>query len=183
MTSALSKTSTISEPRCKLQKFLPPKTSKFHKTLVLDLDETLIHSYFDCCAPRTPDLSFDIIIEKKKIHVNSIVRPGAREFLESVSGIFEVVIFTASLSEYANPLLDFIDKNKKCKFRLYREHCCSFTNGFTNSFTKDLKKLDRDMKNLIIIDNNPRSYMLNKDNGIPIKTWVEDINDRELIND
>lgn len=37
------------------------------------------------------------------------------------------------------------------------------------------------MKNLIIIDNNPRSYMLNKDNGIPIKTWVEDINDRELI--
>ena len=181
VTSALSKTSTISEPRCKLQKFLPPKTSKFHKTLVLDLDETLIHSYFDCCAPRTPDLSFDIIIEKKKIHVNSIVRPGAREFLESVSAIFEVVIFTASLSEYANPLLDFIDKNKKCKFRLYREHCCSFTNGFTNSFTKDLKKLDRDMKNLIIIDNNPRSYMLNKDNGIPIKTWVEDINDRELI--
>lgn len=66
VTSALSKTSTISEPRCKLQKFLPPKTSKFHKTLVLDLDETLIHSYFDCCAPRTPDLSFDIIIEKKK---------------------------------------------------------------------------------------------------------------------
>lgn len=101
--------------------------------------------------------------------------------MESVSAIFEVVIFTASLSEYANPLLDFIDKNKKCKFRLYREHCCSFTNGFTNSFTKDLKKLDRDMKNLIIIDNNPRSYMLNKDNGIPIKTWVEDINDRELI--
>ena len=181
VTSALSKTSTISEPRCKLQKFLPPKTSRFHKTLVLDLDETLIHSYFDCCAPRTPDLSFDIVIEKKKIHVNSIVRPGAREFLESVSEIFEVVIFTASLSEYANPLLDFIDKNKKCKFRLYREHCCSFTNGFTNSFTKDLKKLDRDMKNLIIIDNNPKSYMLNKDNGIPIKTWVEDINDKELI--
>ena len=181
VTSALSKTSTISEPRCKLQKFLPPKTSKFHKTLVLDLDETLIHSYFDCNAPRAPDLSFDIIIEKKKIHVNSIVRPGAREFLESVSAIFEVVFFTASLSEYANPLLDFIDKNKKCKFRLYREHCCSFTNGFTNSFTKDLKKLDRDMKNLIIIDNNPKSYMLNKDNGIPIKTWVEDINDRELI--
>ena len=181
VTSALSKASTISEPRCKLQKFLPPKTSKFHKTLVLDLDETLIHSYFDCSPPRAPDLSFDIVIEKKKIHVNSIVRPGAREFLESVSAIFEVVIFTASLSEYANPLLDFIDKNKKCKFRLYREHCCSFTNGFTNSFTKDLKKLDRDMKNLIIIDNNPKSYMLNKENGIPIKTWVEDINDRELI--
>ena len=181
VTAASSKPPTIIEPQCKLQKFLPPKTSKFHKTLVLDLDETLIHSYFDCCSPRPPDLSYDIIIEKRKIHVNSIVRPGAGEFLENVSSIFEVVIFTASLSEYANPLLDFIDKNKKCKYRLYREHCCSLSNGFTNSFTKDLKKLDRDMKNLIIIDNNPKSYILNKDNGVPIKTWVEDINDRELL--
>ena len=180
ITSASSKPQTIFQPQCKLEKFLPPKTSPFHKTLVLDLDETLIHSYFDCASPRPADLSYDIIIEKKKIHVNSIVRPGAREFLDNVATIFEIVIFTASLSEYANPLLDFIDKNKKCKFRLYREHCCSFNNGFTNSFTKDLKKLDRDMKNLIIIDNNPKSYMLNKENGVPIKTWVEDINDREL---
>ena len=181
VTAASSKPPTIIEPQCKLQKFLPPKTSKYPKTLVLDLDETLIHSYFDCCSPRPPDLSYDIIIEKRKIHVNSIVRPGAIEFLESVSSIYEVVIFTASLSEYANPLVDFIDKNKKCKYRLYREHCCSFSNGFTNSFTKDLKKLDRDMKNLIIIDNNPKSYILNKENGVPIKTWVEDINDRELL--
>ena len=180
ITSASSKPLTIIEPQCKLEKFLPPKTSKCQKTLVLDLDETLIHSYFDCSSPRKPDLSYDIFIENKKIHVDSIVRPGAGEFLESVSGLFEIVVFTASLSEYANPLLDFIDKNKKCKHRLYREHCCSFNNGFTNSFTKDLKKLDRNMKNLIIIDNNPKSYMLNKDNGVPIKTWVEDVNDREL---
>ena len=180
ITSASSKPQTIIQPQCKLEKFLPPKSSPHHKTLVLDLDETLIHSYFDCSSPRPADLSYDIQIEKKKIHVNSIMRPGAREFLENVAGIFEIVIFTASLSEYANPLLDFIDKNKKCKYRLYREHCCSYNNGFTNSFTKDLKKLDRDMKNLIIIDNNPKSYMLNKENGIPIKTWVEDINDREL---
>ena len=180
ITAASSKPQTIIQPQCKLEKFLPPKTSPCHKTLVLDLDETLIHSYFDCNSPRSPDLSYDIFIEKKKIHVNSMVRPGAREFLENVGSIFEIVVFTASLSEYANPLLDFIDKNKKCKFRLFREHCCSFNNGFTNSFTKDLKKLDRDMKNLIIIDNNPKSYMLNKENGVPIKTWVEDINDREL---
>ena len=66
ITSASSKPPTIIEPQCKLEKFLPPKTSKFHKTLVLDLDETLIHSYFDCSSPRAPDLSYDIIIEKKR---------------------------------------------------------------------------------------------------------------------
>ena len=180
VTSASSKPTTIIQPQCKLEKFLPPKTSKFQKTLVLDLDETLIHSYFDCPSPRQADLSYDILVENKKIHVNSMIRPGAREFIENVSTLFEIVVFTASLSEYANPLVDFVDKNKKCNFRLYREHCCCFNNGFTNCFTKDLKKLDRDMNYLIIIDNNPKSYILNKENGIPIKTWVEDINDREL---
>lgn len=175
-----SKLDLLYEPQCKLLKFLPPKNTSCHKTLVLDLDETLIHSYFDCPSPRTPDLSFDIVIDNKKIKVNSMIRPGARDFLENMSGIFEIVIFTASLSEYANPLLDFVDNKKICKYRLFREHCCSFKSGFTFSFTKDLKKLDRDMRNLIIIDNNPKSFILNKENGIPIKTWVEDLNDREL---
>ena len=181
MTSASSK-STLIEPLCKLEKFLPPLNilNLHKKTLVLDLDETLIHSYFDHPPPRPPDISFDIFIEKKKIHVNSILRPGVREFLDNLEKYFEIVVFTASLSQYANPVLDFIDKKGICKFRLYREHCCCFTNGFANSFIKDLKKLDRDMKNLIIIDNNPRSFMLNKENGVPIKTWVEDKNDREL---
>ena len=181
MTSASSK-STLIEPLCKLEKFLPPLNilNLHKKTLVLDLDETLIHSYFDHPPPRPPDISFDIFIEKKKIHVNSILRPGVREFLDNLEKYFEIVVFTASLSQYANPVIDFIDKKGICKFRLYREHCCCFTNGFANSFIKDLKKLDRDMKNLIIIDNNPRSFMLNKENGVPIKTWVEDKNDREL---
>ena len=181
MTSASSK-STIIQPTCKLEKFLPPLNilNQNKKTLVLDLDETLIHSYFDQKPPRKPDISFDIFIDKKKIHVNSILRPGVHEFLDNLENLYEIIIFTASLSQYANPVLDFIDKKGICKFRLFREHCCCFTNGFSNSFIKDLKKLDRDMKNLIIIDNNPKSFMLNKENGIPIKTWVEDLNDKEL---
>jgi len=182
ITSSSSKQPMIIEPICKLEKFLPPLNilNQNKKTLVLDLDETLIHSYFDHPPPRTPDISFDIFVENKKIHVSSILRPGVHEFLDNLESIFEIVIFTASLSQYANPVLDFIDKKNICKFRLFREHCCCFCNGFANSFIKDLKKLDRDMKSLIIIDNNPKSFMLNKENGIPIKTWVEDLNDREL---
>ena len=66
-TSASSK-STLIEPLCKLEKFLPPLNilNLHKKTLVLDLDETLIHSYFDHPPPRPPDISFDIFIEKKK---------------------------------------------------------------------------------------------------------------------
>ena len=67
MTSASSK-STIIQPACKLEKFLPPLNilNQNKKTLVLDLDETLIHSYFDQKPPRKPDISFDIFIDKKK---------------------------------------------------------------------------------------------------------------------
>ena len=172
----------IIAPLCKLEKFLPPLNilNSNKKTLVLDLDETLIHSYFDRPPPRSPDISFDIFIDKKKIHVDTIIRPGVNQFLENLEKFYEIIIFTASLSQYANPVLDFIDKKGSCKFRLYREHCCCCINEFGNNFIKDLKKLNRDLKNLIIIDNNPKSFILNKENGIPIKTWIEDLNDKEL---
>lgn len=70
--------------------------------------------------------------------------------------LYELVIYTASLSKYANPLLDWLDPNGLCSHRLFREHC-TFINGI---FVKDLDRLDRDLKDTIIIDNSPPSYML-----------------------
>ena len=166
----------ITEPSCKLEKFLPPKISKKSKTLIIDLDETLVHSFFDVYPPRKPEISFEILIDKKNTQVYTLIRPGAAEFLEKMSEFFELVIFTASLSIYALPIINFIDKNKKCEFKLFREHCCIINNGFV----KDLKRLDRDLNNLIILDNNPNCYFLNKENGFPIKTWTDDTNDKEL---
>jgi hypothetical protein len=93
-----------------------------------------------------------------------------------MSELFEIVIFTASVSKYALPIINFIDKENKCEFKLFREHCSIFNNGFT----KDLKRLSRDLNNLIILDNNPNSFFLNKENGLPIKTWIDDTHDKEL---
>ena len=172
----LFKKPIITEPSCGLDKFLPNKTSEKHKTLVIDLDETLVHSYFDINPPRKADISFEITIDKKILKVSTLVRPGAIEFLEKMSEIFEIVIFTASLRIYALPIINFIDKKNKCEFKLFREHCSMLNNGFI----KDLKKLSRDLNNLIILDNNPKCYYLNKENGIPIKTWIDDLSDKEL---
>ena len=68
MNTLSSTNSGIIAPLCKLEKFLPPLNilNLNKKTLVLDLDETLIHSYFDHPPPRSPDISFDIFIDKKK---------------------------------------------------------------------------------------------------------------------
>lgn len=158
---------------------LPPKSNenKNKKTLILDLDETLVHSGFTIVPNHPPDITINVEIENKIHNVYILVRPRAEEFIEKMSKLYEIVIFTASLSKYANPLLDKLDSKKLCSFRLFREHC-SFIN---NAYVKDLKNLGRDMKDVIIVDNSPVTYSLNVENGFPIKTWIDDITDRELI--
>jgi RNA polymerase II subunit A small phosphatase-like protein len=83
-------------------------------------------------------------------------RPGVDLFMERMAQHFEIVVFTASLSKYADPLLDILDKNKVVHHRLFREHCV-FHNGH---FVKDLSLLNRDLNRVIIVDNSPISYLL-----------------------
>ena len=106
-----------------------------------------------------------------------LVRPDAEEFIKEVGKLFEVIIFTASISKYASPLLDILDKEKNIKYRLYRDHC-TFINGI---YIKELKKCNRNLKDLIIVDNSPIAYTFDSENGLPIKTWVEDPEDKELM--
>ena len=172
---------TLIPPECTKIPFIPEKTDNKQKTLVIDLDETLVHSYFAKEPPYTPDISYDIEITGITIHISTLIRPGTYHFLERLSKIYEIVIFTASLSQYAIPLLNEIDKNNYCKYKLFREHCYTFDNKGNPGYVKDLSKLNRDLNNVIIIDNNPDCYFLNKENGIPIKTWLNDKNDKELL--
>ena len=157
-----------------LELYLPPSLTQ-KKTLVLDLDETLVHSQFG--AFNIPsDVVINIEIENELHEIHVLIRPGVKEFLEKMSKLYEIVIFTASISKYAGPLLDILDKEKFCSFRLFREHCTLIN----SSFVKDLKKLGRDLKNIIIVDNSPLAYLLNNDNGLPILTWFDDKYDQEL---
>ena len=159
---------------------LPPQNmiqyKKKKKTLILDLDETLVHSSmnpFHKCADITLPLNFN----EKKFFVYVLKRPFLEQFLTEMNLIYDIIIFTASLPEYSEPLLDIIDKNKVIKFRLNRSHC----RHYQNIYIKDLKVINRNLKDMIIIDNNPESYLMNKENAIPILTWEDDENDNELI--
>ena len=152
------------------------------KTLILDLDETLVHSsfhplYFEGELIR-PDIFFTILFENKTHDVYVLKRPYIKEFINKMSKIYNIYIFTASIKEYANPLLLKLDENKLISKKLFRENC---TLSKDNKFIKDLHILDEDLKNVILIDNNPNSYRYNKCNGIPIKTWHYDKSDKELI--
>ena len=154
--------------------FLPPKETN-KKTLVLDLDETLVHSqFFEFSIPS--DITIKIEIEKEIYDIHVLVRPGVEKFIETMKDYYEIIIFTASISKYADILMNIIDPNKYCPYRLFREHC-SFVN---NNYVKDLTRLGRDLKDIVIVDNSPLSYSFHPNNGLPILSWFDDYNDNEL---
>ena len=132
-------------------------------TLVLDLDETLIH--------------FKVNPNKETSGVLQL-RPYIYEFLDSVKQYYELVVFTAATQDYADPLIDAIEEKKKYfDYRLYRIH----TTIINNDFVKDLSKLGRNLSKVIIVDNMPQNYQLQPNNGINIRPfWGKDQNDMAL---
>ena len=149
--------------------------NNFKKTLILDLDETLVHSAFYPFQTKS-DIILNINLDGKNHIIHVLKRPNLDYFLKKVSEIYNIIIFTASLSQYASPLIDILDPENKFK-RLFRENCLK-RNGF---YIKDLNQIGKNFKDIIIIDNNPISFIMNQDNGLPIMTWYENMNDNELI--
>ena len=157
---------------------------KNKKILILDLDETLIHADFN---ERFPKNSYDKIIkfipkdEDEEIKVGIFIRNGINEFFTQLSKYFNIIIFTASSSDYADAVLDCIDPEKKfIKLRLYRENCVNINDLTT---VKDLTIIRNiDLSKTIIIDNSMYSFSNQLSNGILINSFYNDKNDNDLIN-
>ena len=140
--------------------YLPPLNKKLYNyTLVLDLDETLVHYVEDEERPFVQ------------------VRPYATYFLSEMGKYFEIVIFTAAAEDYADLVLDELDKKKAISYRLYRRH----TKPNRGAFLKDLSKLGREISKICIIDNNRDNFGLQPLNGLHISTFIGDQNDKELL--
>ena len=143
--------------------YIPNKSNKPY-TLVLDLDETLIH------FKANPNNEESGTIK---------IRPYLYQFLDSIKKYYELVVFTAATQEYADPIINALEQNQKYfDFRLYRVH----TIIIDNDFVKDLSKLGRDLSKTIIVDNMEQNYKLQKSNGITIRPfWGKDNEDSALI--
>lgn len=98
------------------------------KILVLDLDETLIHSHHDgvlrpTVRPGTPpDFILKVVIDKHPVRFFVHKRPHVDFFLEVVSQWYELVVFTASMEIYGSAVADKLDNNRNIlKRRYYRQ--------------------------------------------------------------
>ena len=157
-TNPLAALGFINVPAPFLKK-LPPEIETSTYTLVLDLDETLVHFFY------TPSGG------------TFLIRPYCLQFLEEMGKFFEIVIFTAALKDYADSILDVLDPNKiLINYRLYRHH--TSLSGIT--FCKDLSKIGRDLSRVLIVDNLADNFKLQPNNGIQIYTWIDDMKDTQL---
>ncbi|KAM7537948.1 hypothetical protein Aperf_G00000068514 [Anoplocephala perfoliata] len=145
------------------------------KCLVLDLDETLVHSSFK--PVENADFTVTVEIENVQHEVSVCKRPHLETFIETIGPLFEVVMFTASLSKYADPVCDRIDPDGYFKHRLFRESCVCFK----SNYIKHLAFLGRDIEQICIIDNSPISFYFHRQNALQIVTWFDDPTDTALL--
>uniref|UniRef100_UPI0031F5DB13 CTD nuclear envelope phosphatase 1,Nuclear envelope phosphatase-regulatory subunit 1 n=1 Tax=Homo sapiens TaxID=9606 RepID=UPI0031F5DB13 len=155
------------------------------KILVLDLDETLIHSHHDgvlrpTVRPGTPpDFILKVVIDKHPVRFFVHKRPHVDFFLEVVSQWYELVVFTASMEIYGSAVADKLDNSRSIlKRRYYRQHCTLEL----GSYIKDLSVVHSDLSSIVILDNSPGAYRSHPDNAIPIKSWFSDPSDTALLN-
>lgn len=150
-------------------------------TVVLDLDETLICAYeTSSMPPAIRSLATEAGLHwfelecissekgcdgKPKInYVTVFERPGLHQFLKQLSEFADLVLFTAGLEGYARPLVDKIDAENRFIHRLYRP---STTRTEYREHVKDLFVISKDVCRIVLVDNNPFSFLLQPLNGIP----------------
>lgn len=158
--------------------------------VVLDMDETLLHSRFTSVDNEfrqsefrenvgIDDYDFSLTFNSgegmERVYVSK--RPGLHDFLAKLSKDFEPVVFTAALPVYAKPVLDRIDRGNDIRKRLYRDSTVDYK---SHSFVKDLSLMGRDMRRVVLLDNNPMAMLASPDNAIPIPSWFSNPSDREL---
>ncbi|PYH95818.1 hypothetical protein BO71DRAFT_397625 [Aspergillus ellipticus CBS 707.79] len=165
------------------------------KTLVLDLDETLIHSLakggrmssghmveVKLATPMTTALTPGgpptTLGPQHPILYYVHKRPYCDDFLRKICKWYKLVIFTASVQEYADPVIDWLEQERKYfQARYYRQHC-TLRNG---AYIKDLSSVEPDLSKVMILDNSPMSYIFHEDNAIPIEGWINDPTDNGLL--
>lgn len=163
---------------------------RFQKVLVLDLDETLVHTCVTTAGillPPTFSEAIPTLGGAELYHVWE--RPFLHTFLRAMSRLYNLVVFTASAPAYADPILDRIDTNGYIKRRYYRADCVakrfrvpaaqppkqalSEPNPEREEvhLVKDLTILDVPLSNVVLLDNSSFCISQQRHNSILVPAY------------
>jgi RNA polymerase II subunit A small phosphatase-like protein len=144
-------------------------------TVVLDIDETLVHTSRGSRTPAALE-SFEIHVFEQTFTV--FKRPGLDEFLRKAASKYELIAFTAGLEEYSRAVLKAIDPGdiffRHC---LFRQHCAEV---YPNTVVKDLRIINRSPSRTVLVDNTLTNFLLQPENGVPITSFFDDSKDSAL---
>ena len=133
--------------------YIKEPTSKPY-TLILDLDETLVN--FKIKSSKEGTLR---------------ARPFLFGFLEEMGHYYELIVWTSGTEAYANSLIDAIESEKQYfDYVFFREHAIIIG----DDFVKDLNRIGRSLDRVIIVDDMPQNFRLQRRNGITIKPFLGD---------
>ena len=147
--------------------FIPPfirneKPKNKRYTLILDLDETLVH-----VERINQQINNNYSCNKNDQKVINL-RPGLFSFLNSIKPYYEIISFSTASKIYADNIVKKIETNQKYfDYNLYRDH----TTLYGKEYVKDISKIGRNIKEVIIVDNLEKNFKLNPDNGIKIAPY------------
>jgi Dullard-like phosphatase family protein len=161
-------------PPPKIQLPKQDKADEGKMTVVMDLDETMVHSMFvsrDCdddYRQEADELRKDATLSNDQLTKISVIsdggkvkvhcRPYLREFLDFIGKHYEPVVYTAAMPIYADPVLDALDPNKTIfRHRLYRHHCTR-PRELKGGYCKDLRILGRELSNIVLVDDTPSVF-------------------------
>jgi RNA polymerase II subunit A small phosphatase-like protein len=144
-------------------------------SVVLDLDETLVHATL--ARPAVYDLELTVCYGDRPVVIYVQKRPYVDRFFHAVCREFDVFVFTASLLEYAAPVVQAI---LPCfpRERILTRAQCTFING---AIVKDLRIIRKDLARVLLVDNTPQSFALQPANGVLASTWAGDYSDMFLL--
>ncbi|SAL98210.1 hypothetical protein [Absidia glauca] len=153
--------------------------------LVLDLDETLLHTYREPTSNVNDywDADYVVYAKDRRSCLAGILRPGVTEFLVWASGIFEVVVWTAGHDDYAQMVCKLLDpEGTLINHMLSRRTCIRMRSAATGDimYVKDLCALGRDLGRTFLVDNTPHAATLNLSNLIPIEAYLGGDSDTKL---
>ena len=108
------------------------------------------------------------------------MRPFCLQFLANMSQYYNIYVFTAGTLDYAEPIISYLNQKKKTILGLlHRKNCMETQNGF---FIKDLRIIqNKELKDIIMVDNLVHSFGLQVTNGIPILQFLDNKQDKQLL--
>ncbi|KAI7865070.1 NLI interacting factor [Spinellus fusiger] len=155
------------------------------KTLILDLDETLVHSVRlgsqeskNTVSASVKHKTIEVQSDRQSLLYEVYKRPHVDFFLKTISQWYKVVIYTASMADYANPVIDWLDQNQNIISQRYFRQACVMQDG---QFLKDISLAEPDLAKVCLVDNSPAAFGLFQENGIPLPGWVANPNDECLL--